>query len=187
MRQTAILRRPLLLVPLAVAAVGGAAFVQLLSRMRTGRYNPHAVPNMLVGHLPPPFTAKSAPPGTGFSAADLQNLPHPVLINFFASWCAPCHAEHRLLMQLKSRGVPIWGIAYEDSESAMKGFLLRDGDPFARLGADSNGEAAVAWGISGVPESFLVDRTGVIRWHIGGPLSTETVTGTLDPLLRKYA
>lgn len=187
MPRTGILRRPILLLPLAVVVLVGVSFFRLLERMRSGRYNPHKVPNLLVGHVPPPFTATPAPPGKGFTAADLQNLPAPVLINFFASWCVPCHAEHALLMQLRSRGVAVWGIAYEDSADAMQTFLSNDGDPYRRLGADSNGEAAVAWGISGVPESFLVDRQGIIRWHIGGPLSEEVVKSTLMPLLRKYA
>lgn len=180
-------RRLLFLAPLGIAAVAGVGFLKVLHRMQTGRYNPHAVPNMLVGHLPPPFTTIAAPPGKGFSAADLRNLPQPVLINFFASWCVPCHAEHPLLMQLKSHGVQVWGVAYEDSDKAMRNFLLTDGDPYARLGADDTGETAVAWGISGVPETFLVDRTGVIRWHIGGPLSPKTITGEIKPLLKKYA
>jgi cytochrome c biogenesis protein CcmG, thiol:disulfide interchange protein DsbE len=184
---TATRRRLLFLVPVGIAAVAGFGFLRVLSRMRNGTYNPHQVPNLLVGHLPPPFVATPAPPGKGFSATDLQNLPQPVLINFFASWCVPCRAEHRLLMQLKAQGVQVWGIAYQDSEKAMAGFLQADGDPYARLGADDTGEAAIAWGISGVPESFLVDRSGVIRWHIGGPLSAGTIAGTLDPLLRKYA
>jgi cytochrome c biogenesis protein CcmG, thiol:disulfide interchange protein DsbE len=184
---TATRRRLLFLAPVGLAAIGGLGFLRVLRRMQSGTYDPHAVPNLLVGHLPPLFTATPAPPGAGFSAADLQNLPQPVLVNFFASWCVPCHAEHPLLMQLKARGTAIWGIAYQDSDKAMAGFLGTDGDPYARLGADNTGEAAIAWGISGVPESFLVDRTGVIRWHIGGPLSSETIADTLDPLLRKYA
>ncbi|HWA78945.1 MAG TPA: DsbE family thiol:disulfide interchange protein [Acetobacteraceae bacterium] len=180
-------RRLMLAAPLGLAAIGGFGFLRLLDRMQTGRYDPHAVPNFLVGHPVPPFTTTAAPPGAGFSTADLQNLPQPVLVNFFASWCVPCRAEHTLLMQLQSQGVAIWGIAYEDSEAAMAGLLAAQGNPYARLGADKTGAAAIAWGISGVPESFLVDRGGVIRWHIGGPLSAETIAGTLEPLLRKYA
>jgi cytochrome c biogenesis protein CcmG/thiol:disulfide interchange protein DsbE len=180
-------RRLLLLAPLGLAAITGLGFLRVLSRMQNGSYNPHTVPNLMVGRLPPPFTASPAPPGAGFTAADLQHLPRPVLINFFASWCVPCREEHPLLMQLKSRGTAIWGIAYQDQDKAMAGFLASDGDPYARLGADNTGEAAIAWGISGVPESFLVDRSGIIRWHIGGPLSPRVIAGTLAPLLRKYA
>ncbi|HUA76674.1 MAG TPA: DsbE family thiol:disulfide interchange protein [Acetobacteraceae bacterium] len=184
---TATRRRLLLAAPFGIAAVAGVGFLELLQRMQSGRYDPHTVPNLLVGRPVPAFTAAPAPPGAGFSTADLKDLPQPVLVNFFASWCVPCHEEHPLLMQLQAQGTAIWGIAYEDQDKAMAGFLADAGDPYARLGADNTGEAAIAWGISGVPESFLVDRTGVIRWHIGGPLSNETIAGALVPLLRKYA
>lgn len=187
MERAAIRRRSLLLLPLAAAVVAGIGFVELLRQAKEGRYNPHKVPNLLVGHPVPTFTTQPASLGTGFSAADLQHLPRPVLVNFFASWCLPCHAEAPLLMQLKDQGVPIWGIDYSDSKTAFRGFLAADGNPFARLGADPNGEAAVAWGISGVPESFLVDRQGIIRWHLGGPLSPPVVANTLMSLLHKYA
>lgn len=180
-------RRFLFAAPLGIAAIAGAGFLEVLHRMQTGSYDPHRVPNLMVGHPPPPFAVMPAPPGTGFSSADLRNLPQPVLINFFASWCMPCHAEQPLLMRLKARGIAIWGIAYEDQDKAMAGFLATDGNPYVRLGADKTGRAAIAWGIDGVPESFLVDRAGVIRWHIGGPLSAETVARPLDRLLRKYA
>lgn len=180
-------RRSLLLLPLAAVVVGGIGFEELLHQAREGRYNPHKVPNLLVGHPVPQFATGPAPPGAGFSTADFQHLKRPVLVNFFASWCLPCHAEAPLLMQLKDKGVTIWGVDYSDSQSAFDGFLAADGNPFARLGADPNGGAAIAWGISGVPESFLVDRTGIIRWHLGGPLSPPVVTDKLMPLIRRYA
>ncbi len=187
MERLAIRRRPLLLLPLAVVVVAGVGFVELLQQAKEGRYNPHKVPNLLVGHPVPAFTTGPAPPGTGFSAADFQHLSHPVLVNFFASWCLPCHAEAPLLTELKDHGVAIWGIDYSDSKAAFHGFLAADGNPFTRLGDDPNGAAAVAWGISGVPESFLVDREGIIRWHLGGPLSPPVVADTLMPLLHKFA
>ncbi|MGH7103627.1 MAG: DsbE family thiol:disulfide interchange protein [Acetobacteraceae bacterium] len=187
MAGSAIRRRPLLLLPLAAVVVGGVGFAELLQRAREGSYNPHKVPNLLVGHAVPEFTTLPAPPGSGFSTADLLHLPQPVLVNFFASWCLPCHAEAPLLMQLKDRDVAVWGVDYSDSERAFRGFLAADGNPFMRLGADPNGGAAIAWGISGVPESFLVDRSGIIRWHLGGPLSPTVVAETLVPLLHKYA
>ncbi|MDA8049401.1 MAG: DsbE family thiol:disulfide interchange protein [Rhodospirillales bacterium] len=186
MERVGILRRPLLLMPLGAAVVGGIGFVELLMRAEEGRYNPHTVPNLMVGHAVPPFSVGAAPPGTGFSTADLQHLAKPVLVNFFASWCVPCHAEAPLLMQLKAEGVPIWGIDYADTEPALGRFLAADGNPFARLGGDPKGEAAIAWGISGVPESFLIDRSGIIRWHLGDPLSPAIVSAQLIPLVRKY-
>lgn len=183
----AIFRRPLLLLPLAGVVVIGGSFLALLDRARRGRYNPHEVPNLLVGHPVPTFALAPSAGGPGFSSADLAHLAAPVLINFFASWCVPCHAENPLLMRLQSRGVRVWGIAYEDQPQALRNFFVQNGDPFARVGADAHGQAAVAWGISGVPESFLVDRHGMVRWHIGGPLSPAIVADTLDPLLRKYS
>ena len=187
MQRAALLRRPFLLLPLACVAVAGLGFAELLQRAGEGRYNPHTVPNFMVGRPVPEFSAAPAPPGAGFSTADLQHPPQPVLVNFFASWCLPCQAEEPLLDRLKARHVPIWGIDYADQEAALKGFLQANGNPYTRLGADPKGAAAIAWGISGVPESFLVDRSGIIRWHLGGPLTPAIVADTLPRLLRKYA
>ena len=174
-------RRLLLLAPLGIAAAGGAGFWAMLNGLQDGSFDPRGVPSMLVGKSLPEFVLP------GFSSADVRAEGRPVLINFFASWCVPCIAEAPVLMQLRARGAALWGIAYKDKPDASAAFLRRNGDPYARIAADEAGRVAIDFGVYGVPESYLVDREGVVRWRWAGPLSEELVTGQLDPLLRKYA
>src|SRR6185437_15641 len=103
-----------LLAPLGIATLGGAAFWTMLDRMRQGRFDPRGVPSMLVGKAVPGFALPGLTPHAGFSSADLAATPGPVLVNFFASWCVPCAIEAPQLSDLQRRGVPIWGIAYKD-------------------------------------------------------------------------
>jgi cytochrome c-type biogenesis protein CcmH/NrfF len=95
-----------------------------------------------------------------------------VLVNFFASWCAPCLAEHPLFTRLKEReGATIVGIAWKDKPEATRAWLARLGDPFARVGFDQDGKLALDWGLSGVPETYLIDGQGIVRLHFRGPLT----------------
>ena len=108
----------------------------------------------------------------------------PVLVNFFASWCAPCLAEHPMFERLKSReGATIIGIAWKDKPEATNAWLARLGNPFTRLGFDQDGKIALDWGLSGVPETYLIDAQGIVRLHFRGPI-TERDLGTILPLLR---
>lgn len=181
-------RRLLLLAPLGVAAAGGAAFWTMLSRMERGTFNPRSVPSPLVGKPAPEFTLPAqAPAGEGFASTDLHAVGRPLLINFFASWCVPCVIEHPQLMALAAEGMPVWGIAYKDTPEAAAGFLARRGNPFSRIARDAPGQVAIDWGVYGVPESFLLDAQGLIRWRYAGPLTPEVVAEQLRPLLRRIA
>ncbi len=183
----AIRRRLLLLAPLGVAAVGGAGFLAMLNGLNNGRFDPRGVPSPLIGHRIPTFALPAQPPAEeGFGSADLLAAGRPVLVNFFASWCVPCLAESPVLMQLKAHGVPIWGVAYKDTEKAAAGMLAQNGDPYARLARDAPGRVAIDWGLYGVPETFFVDRAGIIRWRWAGPLTDQVVADQVKPLFRKY-
>lgn len=182
-------RRALLLAPLGVAVLGGASFYAMLRGLRSGDYDPRGVPSVLIGRTPPEF---SLPPleGSGLpalSAADLRDLPRPVLVNFWASWCVPCIIEHPQLMRLQRDGVAVFGVNYKDRPADAQAFLTRHGNPFARLGRDEPGRVAIDWGVYGVPETYLLDRGGIIRWRWPGPITPEVLRDDLTPLLRRHA
>ena len=179
-------RRLLLLAPFGVAVAAGAGFYGVLGRMRHGTFDPHEVPSQLIGRPLPQFDLPAQAPGQGFGSADVQALGRPVLLNFFASWCVPCVVEHPELMKLSASGLPIWGIAYKDTVSAASGFLQVHGNPFVRLARDAGG-TAIDFGVYGVPESYLVDRTGIVRWRVAGPLTQAVVEEGLRPALAGLA
>ena len=174
-------RRVLLLAPFGVAAVAGAGFYATLGRMRTGDFDPHEVPSQLIGKPVPAFGVPAQEPGQGFTSLELRG---PLLLNFFASWCVPCVVEHPELMALSRGGLPVWGVAYKDQPAAASNFLARHGNPYARLGRDAGGTVAIDFGLYGVPESYLIDRQGVVRWRNPGPLTPAIVDGRLRPALR---
>ncbi len=180
-------RRALLLAPFGAAAVVGAGFLTVLGRMKAGRFDPHDVPSQLIGKRVPDFALPGMGSSQGFDAADVAGLKRPLLINFFASWCVPCVIEAPELMQLSKEGLPIWGIAYKDTPTAAGGFLARHGDPYARIAEDVPGRVAIDWGVYGVPESYLLDRAGVVRWRMAGPITPEIADDQLRPLLKGLA
>ena len=106
-----------------------------------------------------------------------------MLVNFFASWCAPCEIEHPVLMGLKGRGVRVVGVAYKDAPPNTEAFLTRLGDPFVNVVVDRDGAAGVEFGVTGVPETYAVGREGQIVAKHTGPLS-ETDAARLVNLLR---
>ena len=179
-------RRAVLLAPFGVAAVAGAGFFTVLGRMKAGRFDPHEVPSQLIDRPVPAFSLPDQTPGRGFGSADFATAGRPVLLNFFASWCVPCVIEHPALMAL-SRDLPIWGIAYKDAAGAAAGFIAKHGNPYARLARDTAGTVAIDFGVYGVPESYLVDRTGTVRWRYSNPLTPEVVDAQLRPALRAIA
>jgi cytochrome c biogenesis protein CcmG/thiol:disulfide interchange protein DsbE len=128
--------------------------------------------------LPAPMPTKP-----GLNAADLATgKPH--LVNVFASWCVPCITEVKVLGELKSRGVLIDGIAVRDRPEDLAEFLARNGDPYERIGGDAESRVQIALGSSGVPESFVVDGQGVIRYQHIGPIEGGDVPLILAKLER---
>ena len=120
----------------------------------------HVEPTATVGQ---PVPALALVPLEGGPAMDLpSSIKGPALVNIFASWCGPCQIEHPYLMDLKSKGVRIIGIAYEDKPADSAAFLARKGDPFALVLSDPEGKAGVGFGISGISETFVVDSSGKI-------------------------
>lgn len=101
------------------------------------------------------------------------------IVNFFASWCAYCQAEHPLLQQTSQHGLAIIGIAYKDKPQALKAYLAKNGNPYRVLLQDGDGHIAKTYGVTGVPDSFLIDRHGIIRQHVSGPLTQERLREVL--------
>jgi len=126
----------------------------------------------------PPIDGK----GPGFSSKQLTG--GVSLVNVWASWCAPCRAEQPMLMRLAREGVTIYGINYKDTPAAARAYLTELGDPFKALGADTTGRTAIDWGVYGYPETFVVDRTGRIRYRHIGPIMAEDIHTKIYPLLK---
>ena len=122
------------------------------------------------------------PSKPGLSSRDLATG-QPHLVNVFASWCVPCITEVKVLQSLKARGVHIEGIAIRDREEDLAEFLANNGDPYERIGNDMQSAVQISLGSSGVPESFVVDGKGVIRYQHIGPIEASDVPmilGTLE-------
>ncbi len=174
------------LAPLAVAGVAGVSFLAMLNRMKTGAFDPHAVGSPMDGKKIPDFTLGGLDGNPGFSSAEIAAQGKPILVNFFASWCLPCVAEMQTLLAL-SQQIPIWGIAYKDKSAATAQFLQRYGNPYQRLAADTDGLTAINFGVYGVPESYVIDKTATIRARYAGALTDDIITTQLLPLVRREA
>jgi cytochrome c biogenesis protein CcmG, thiol:disulfide interchange protein DsbE len=175
-------RRLLFLVPLAmvIALVGVLAWPILEGR------DPRAVPSVLIDKPVPPFELPGlSVDGHGLSADELAG--RPVLVNVFASWCAPCRHEIPLMVRLASEGVPIYGIAYKDDPAATQVFLAQLGDPYRGIGVDRDGRIAIEFGVYGVPETYVIDAAGRIRYRHVGAMTEDVARRTLLPLLAELA
>jgi len=167
-------RRPaLVLLPLAVFGVMAALFAVML---RDG--SGERLPSTLIGRPAPGVTLppleglmRAGAPVPGFGPADLA-AGRVTLVNVFASWCAPCHAEHPYLMELARDGrLRIVGVNQKDQAENARRFLGAKGNPYAAVGVDPNGRASIEWGVYGVPETFIVKGDGTIAHKLVGPLS----------------
>jgi cytochrome c biogenesis protein CcmG/thiol:disulfide interchange protein DsbE len=129
--------------------------------------------SQLVGHPVPAFALAPALPGrAGLASTELASG-QPRMINVFASWCVPCIAEAPLLLELKRQGVAIDAVAVRDRPEDVAVFLSRHGNPFDRIGTDPESRVQLALGSSGVPESFIVDGRGIIRYQHMGPIEPD--------------
>jgi cytochrome c biogenesis protein CcmG/thiol:disulfide interchange protein DsbE len=182
-------RKLLVYAPLAAASAAGLGFWYMLRGLQDGSFNPRGVPSALIGRPPPDFTlpAIEATGLPALSAADLRNPGRPVVVNFWASWCVPCIIEHPQLMALQRQGVPVLGVNYKDRAPDAQAFLQRHGNPFQRLGADEPGRVSIDWGVYGVPESYVLDRQGIIRYRWAGPITPEIMRNDIEPLLRQLS
>ncbi len=144
------------------------------------KHDPHVQPHALVGKPVPAVVLPDLDTGAMVAVRDAPSGPR--LINFFASWCAPCRVEAPQLMALKAQGVTLVGVAYKDEPARTQAFLAELGDPFAARLMDRNGRAGIEFGVTGVPETFLVGADGVILAKHSGPLTDADVQDMLAKL-----
>lgn len=109
----------------------------------------------------------------------------PFIVNFFASWCTPCVIEHPHLMKIKADGTPIIGIAFKDTPEAIQAFLKKHGNPYSAIVYDDGSGASIALGITGVPESYAINRNQIIRMRHQGPLEDPSVITTFLEALKQ--
>lgn len=167
------------LLPLLVFAGLGVFLALGLGR------DPGALPSTLVGK-PAPAVDLPPIPGrdeAGLKSADLRG--RPMLVNVFASWCVPCRIEAPVLDRLKEEGVTIQGIDYKDPPADVTAWLKDLGDPFAKVGIDRKGATAIDWGVYGVPETYVIDAQGRIRYKVVGPVMPDEVERHILPLIKE--
>ena len=156
---------------LAFAPVAILVALGLLFALFGLRDDPRFLPRALVGKPVPAVTLPTLSDGLPDTLAAPGGGPY--LINVFASWCAPCELEAPILVAMKAQGIPIIGVAYKDDPAKTQAFLDRTGDPYVRVLVDREGRAGVELGVSGVPETYLVDSSGRIADKISAPLSED--------------
>ena len=110
-----------------------------------------------------------------------------VVLDVFASWCVPCLAEHPLITELAEAGTRVYGINHRDTADDAITWLRRHGNPYAAIGFDADARASLEWGVTGVPETFIIDRDGTIAYKHTGPLTRDVLERRIVPKLREVA
>ena len=179
--------RTAFLVPLAAFAALAAVLGVYLYQVGPGGKSISALPSALIDQPAPDF-ALPALDGAGVPGLAASDLGGQVaLVNVFASWCVPCKAEHPLLTALAKDGVAIYGINYKDKAEDARAWLARLGNPYRRIGVDATGRTAIDWGVYGVPETFVIDAKGRIRYRHVGPIMPYDIDEKIRPLVRELA
>ncbi len=146
------------------------------------REDPDGLPSALVGKTAPAVVLTQLGERPPFSDGDLRDG-GVKLVNYWASWCGPCRAEHPNLERLAEEGVTIYGANYKDKPANALGFLEELGDPYAAIGADKTGRMALDWGVYGVPETYVIDGDGNIVLRFAGPITERALENTIRPAI----
>ncbi|MDB6177545.1 DsbE family thiol:disulfide interchange protein [Paracoccus sp. Z330] len=169
---------PLVVLPPMIFASLGALFLWGM-----GRDDPDALPSTMVGRPAPVVPGTTLDGKTQLTDAMLRE-PGVKLVNFWASWCPPCRAEHPTLTEL-SRQLPVYGVDLKDPEGNALAFLEQDGDPFHAIATDPKGRTAIEWGVTAPPETFIIDGEGKVLFRFAGPMVREDYTHRFLPELEK--
>ncbi len=146
------------------------------------REDPDALPSTLVGTPAPALEVTSLGNKPAFAPADFSDG-NVTLVNYWASWCAPCRVEHPQLLKLKEDGVEILGVNYKDDADKALAFLNELGDPYTSIGADEDGRTAINWGVYGVPETFVIDGNGNVILRFAGPITESVMITRILPAI----
>ena len=161
-------------------------FIVLVAFLAIGlNLNPREVPSPLIGKPAPAFALPQLhKPEASFAPKDLQGKVW--LLNVWASWCVSCRQEHPLLVELAKKGtVPIYGLNYKDPRDDALRWLQRYGDPYVLSIADAEGRVGIDYGVYGVPETYVIDKAGVIRFKQIGPVTQVALEKTILPLVKE--
>jgi len=163
-----------------------AVFIALVVLLGVGlQLNPREVPSPLIGKPAPAFQLPQLhEPGKTFSPADMKG--RVWMLNVWASWCVSCRVEHPVLMELAKRGViPIYGLDYKDQPDEAKKWLVQFGNPYQLSAIDAKGVVGIDYGVYGVPETYIIDKRGVIRYKQIGPVTPEALRTKVLPLVKQ--
>lgn len=148
------------------------------------RGDPNALPSVFIGQPAPPVPEKPLEGRVLLMDADLRSG-EVTIVNFWASWCPPCRAEHPKLKALTAEGLRVAGINFKDDADQAQSYLRDDGDPFFALGFDPKGATAIDWGVTAPPETFIVDGDGTVLFRFAGPLIGSDYEQRFRPALDK--
>ncbi len=146
------------------------------------RDDPDALPSARQGQPAPEVQLTELPGKTLFDDDTLRDG-EVKLVNYWASWCAPCRVEHPNLEALAKEGIPIYGINYKDEPAKALAFLNELGDPYDAIGADKTGRMALNWGVYGVPETYVIAGDGTILLRFAGPVTKRVMDETIRPAI----
>ena len=166
-------------IPLAVFALLAAFFGLGLT------HDPRELPSALIGKPAPAFTLEQLHDAKlAFAPEDMKGKVW--LLNVWASWCVSCRVEHPLLVELaRANIVPVYGLDYKDKPDDGRAWLAQHGDPYTASIVDRDGRVGIDYGVYGVPETFLIDKAGVVRYKQIGPLTPEALKQKILPLVRE--
>lgn len=159
-------------------------FIVMVGFLAKGLFlDPREVPSPLIGKPAPTFVAPILGSDKKFSTEAMKGKVW--LLNAWASWCAACRVEHPLLLEMKEHGVPLYGLAYKDTDPQSLAMLEELGNPYINSATDQDGRIGIDYGVYGVPETYIIDKAGIIRYKQIGPITPEALRDKILPLLRE--